>query len=129
MTFASNEAKEFWDGVDRSELWMQRCDDCGKYVYFPRVYCPYDMGTLSYEKVSGRGKILTYSIVKRTQDPSYSHLTPYVAAIIQLDEGPTMFTRIVVNDLKTVTFNQEKAVEVVFIEENRKKIPLFRPTT
>lgn len=121
----SEEAKEFWEGVARSELWIQRCDSCRKHVFFPREYCPYDMGTLTYEQVSGRGKILTYSIVERTGDPDYTNLTPYVAAIVQLEEGPTMFTRIVGTDPYVVTFNDP--VEVVFIHEGDKKIPLFRP--
>lgn len=119
------EGKEFWEGTEKSELLIQRCQDCGKYIFYPREYCPHDMGSLVYEKVSGKGKVLTYSVVVRTGDPRYTALTPFVAAIVQLDEGPTMYTRMDVKDPNDVYFNQE--VEVVFTEHEGRKIPLFQP--
>ena len=120
-----HEAQEFWEGAERSELRIQRCEDCGKYVFYPREYCPHDLGKLTYEKVSGKGKVLTYSIVVRTGDPRFADKTPFVAAVVQLDEGPTMYSRIVVDDPRNVDFNQE--VEVLFEEHEGKKIPLFKP--
>jgi uncharacterized protein len=120
-----HEGKEFWEGIERSELLIQRCQDCGRYVFYPREFCPHDMGQLTYERVSGRGRILTYSVVVRTGDPRYAKLTPFVAAVVQLNEGPTMYSRIDVKDPSDVTFNQE--VEVVFTEHAGRKIPLFQP--
>ena len=119
------EAKEFWEGVERSELFIQRCQECGQYIFYPRACCPHDMGSLTYERVSGIGRIITYSIVVRTGDPQFANLTPFVAAVVKLAEGPTLYTRIDVEDPNTVTFNQE--VEVIFKEHGGRKIPLFKP--
>jgi Predicted nucleic-acid-binding protein containing a Zn-ribbon len=125
--YINKEAKEFYEAAEKSELLIQKCEDCGEYVFFPRKYCPKDMGKLTFVKASGKGRILTYSIVVNDGQPFFKDLVPYVAAIVELEEGPTMYTRVVVDDPKEVTFGQK--VEVVFQEQEGKNIPLFRPIT
>jgi uncharacterized OB-fold protein len=125
MQFINKETKEFYEGAARSELLIQRCDDCGEYVFYPRAFCPKDLGNLSFVKASGKGKILTYSVVMMDGMPSFKDMVPYVAAIVQLEEGPTMGTRIVIDNPANAFIGQE--VEVVFEEQHGQKIPLFRP--
>ena len=31
--------KFFWDGVDAHELRILKCDNCGKFVHWPRAVC------------------------------------------------------------------------------------------
>ena len=35
--------RPFWEGCNRGELVLQQCDDpaCARFVYYPRVCCPY----------------------------------------------------------------------------------------
>ena len=50
---------------------------------------------MRWEKVSGRGKVYSYSIVRRAGIPGFEEDVPYVFAIVELDEGPRMATNIV----------------------------------
>lgn len=88
------EAQPFFDGLKEHTLRLQRCQSCGKVLFYPREYCPDDLGELIYETVETTGSIITYSVVERCGEPSLQDKLPYVAALIQLDAGPNMFGRV-----------------------------------
>jgi uncharacterized OB-fold protein len=125
MKYINKETKEFYKGLERSELLIQKCDSCGEYVFYPRAFCPKDLGNLSFVIASGKAKILTYSVVMMDGMPRFKEMVPYVAAIVQLEEGPLMNTRVEIKDHQDVFIGQE--VEVLYKEQEGKKIPLFRP--
>ncbi|MEH7178568.1 Zn-ribbon domain-containing OB-fold protein [Neobacillus vireti] len=125
MKYINKETKEFYEGLERSELLIQKCDSCGEYVFYPRAFCPKDLGNLSFVNASGKAKILTYSVVMMDGMPRFKDLVPYVAAIVELAEGPLMNTRIEIENPQDVFIGQE--VEVFYKEQEGKRIPLFRP--
>jgi uncharacterized OB-fold protein len=88
-------SRPFWDAAKRHELKIQRCGACNKYVYYPRDRCPHCFADqLGWERVSGRGKVYSYTIVRRASARSFAD-GPYVLAIVQLEEGPRLTTNIV----------------------------------
>lgn len=121
------EALEYWEGLKEKKLKLQRCESCGKYVYYPREFCPHDQGKLVYEEVSGKGKILSYTVVEKATHPYFISKTPYVLAMIQLEEGPTMLSQIVDAMPEEVTFDMQ--VEVTFEHHIYEDVnlPVFRP--
>ena len=89
------EAQPFWDGLKEQKLCLQRCKKCKRYIFYPRTFCPYDLGELVYAEVEAIGKIITYSGVERCSEPSLIPYLPYVAALIELDSGSKIFGRLV----------------------------------
>jgi uncharacterized OB-fold protein len=88
-------SRPFWEAAKRHELKIQRCGACNKYVYYPRDRCPHCFADkLAWERVSGRGKVYSYTIVRRASARSFAD-GPYVLAIVQLEEGPRLTTNIV----------------------------------
>ncbi len=85
------EEKEFFEAARRHEIVAQRCRNCGTWLWHPLVQCPqcysFDLG---YEKISGRGKILSYSIVYYNPAPAWKDATPYILATIEMEEGIRM---------------------------------------
>lgn len=80
----------------RYNLIGSKCANCGE-VYFPkRVMCPECRRKSKLEdiKFSGNGKIHTYSIIHAPTD-EFKSLSPYVVAIIELDEGAKVTSQIV----------------------------------
>ena len=121
------EAKEYWEGLKEGKLRIQKCQSCQQYVFYPREFCPHDFGKLEYTNVSGRGKILSYTLVEKTAHPAYAAHTPFVMAVVQLEEGPTMLSHILEASPEAVEINQE--VELTFsnpygLEE---PLPMFKP--
>ncbi len=96
LPFPSETTRPFWEGLAAGELRLQRCSDCGRYVYYPRSLCPHCMcQDLVWVKASGRGRLYTYTIVRRAMNPAFQEDVPYVFAIVELEEGPRMTTNIV----------------------------------
>jgi uncharacterized protein len=88
--------KPFWDGARRNELWLQRCEGCHGYLFYPRYLCTRcGSGKLRWEQVSGRGTVFTYTVARRPTHPAFADRVPYVIAVVELEEGPKLTTNIV----------------------------------
>jgi uncharacterized OB-fold protein len=59
--------------------------------------------------------------------PAFNDDSPYVVALIQLDEGVRMFSNIIHIDVEKVRC--DLPVEVVFKERGDFKLPMFQPIT
>ncbi len=117
--------KPFWEAAKKRELVVQECVDCGKKNYPPTPHCPSCLSlNLKWVRVSGKGKIYSYSIVYEYPPPGFK--TPYIIALIDLEEGVRMLSNIV--DCKPEDVKIGMEVEVVFedITENF-TLPKFRP--
>jgi uncharacterized OB-fold protein len=88
--------RPFWEGVRAHQLRLQRCRDCHKRVFYPRVVCPFCLSEhLEWFTASGKGKVYSYTVVRRAMHPAFRVDVPYVLAIVELDEGPRLTTNIV----------------------------------
>lgn len=109
----SRTSAEFWKAAKKHGFRLQRCQDCGHYVFYPRSLCPRCLSSnLRWEKVSGRGEVYSYTIIRRAGIPGFEKDVPYVFAIVELDEGPRMATNIVDIEPEKVTIGLK--VEVHF---------------
>jgi hypothetical protein len=87
-------SRPFWDAAKRHQLQLQRCAGCGSFIYYPRDRCPNCLSErLEWTPVSGRGKLYSYTVVRRASTRSFAD-KPYVLAIVELDEGVRMTTNI-----------------------------------
>lgn len=85
----------FWDACKRHELSLQHCQDCGQ-IRLPSPICPNCLSmNAKWTKVSGRGKVYTYTIVHQRYHPGFANDLPYNVAIVELEEGPRLFTNII----------------------------------
>ena len=87
---------EFYEAAQRGELRFQRCADCGTWRHYPRPVCPECLSTrLSWERASGRGTIYTWTIVHGPTLPAFQDDLPYNVCIVELDEGPRIYTTVI----------------------------------
>lgn len=99
----SEVTRPFWEGLRRRELRLQRCEECGRYVFYPRSACPHCMSErLEWTAVSGRGRVYTYTVVRRAMIPAFQEEVPYVLAIVELEEGPRVPTNVVGCEVEAV---------------------------
>ena len=71
---------------------------------------------------SGRGRIHSYTVVHRAP-PEYRDEVPYVVALVELDEGVRMMTRLI--DVGPAAVRVDLPVEVAIQGDPR--LPYFRP--
>lgn len=124
---ATPETREFWEGLERGELRIQRCRACGRGYFYPRPFCPRPGchgRDVEWITASGRGRLHSYVIVHRGH-PAFE--APYVLAVVELAEGGRMFTNIVGLDEPTpARLPVDAEVEVVFERVGDAVLPLFR---
>jgi uncharacterized protein len=123
----TKETEKYWEGCRNHELLIQQCSNCGVHQFYPRMMCTNcSSRRMKWVRSSGRGKVVSYTSIYRAPSKAYMEETPYVLAIIQLEEGPTMMSNIVQCKPEDVLVNM--IVEVVFEDWSEEiSIPMFRP--
>ena len=77
--------------------------------------------------MSGRGTVYSYTVAHRPPHPVLAEQCPLVIAIVELDEGPRMFSNLVDCDPDDVTVGM--AVKAAFepIDDSDLRLPVFAP--
>ena len=89
------ETKPFWDGCREGKFLIRHCNACGRNHFYPRPFCPTCWSEdVAWKEASGRGTLYTYSIVHVNDLPPFAERVPYVAAMVDLDEGPRVMTNV-----------------------------------
>jgi uncharacterized OB-fold protein len=120
-------SKKFWEATKQHKLSMQKCNSCGKLIFYPRKACPdcwsLDLG---WQEVSGKAKLKSFTITMGGVEPVFAPDLPYVLAIVDLAEGPTMMTNIV--DCKHEDLKIGMDLQVTFRDcTDTISLPVFRP--
>jgi uncharacterized OB-fold protein len=82
-----------------------------------RSRCPACWSTdLAWREASGRGRVITYSVVHQGPFESYAQDTPYVLAVIRLEEDPQIIANVL--DVDPERMSDDMPVEVTFEERS-----------
>lgn len=117
----------YWDAAREGRLLIRRCRECGEAGFYPRPFCPSCWSAdVEWEEASGRATLYTFSVIHQNELPPFAGWLPYVAAIVELEEGPRMMTNVVDCDLDALAVGM--ALEVTFREHSDTiTAPVFRP--
>ena len=120
------ETEPFWAATREHRLVVQRCLACQRLRHYPRALCP-ECGSDSFDwhECRGTGQVYTFSIVHRAPSPAFADDVPYVVGVVQLDEGPRLFSRIVGMPPEAVAIGQR--VRVRWDDHQDLALPLFEP--
>jgi uncharacterized OB-fold protein len=88
--------RPFWEGCKAHRLLMQQCGECG-HVRFPiNTVCPRCLSpTFDWKHLSGRGSVFSYVVFHQVYNKAFAADAPYNVALVQLDEGPRMYSNVV----------------------------------
>jgi uncharacterized protein len=127
LPVADADSKEFWDSCHRHEMQMQKCDQCHKFYYPPGPICPHCFSNnIKWEKVSGKGEVYSFVIVRRAPGPDWEKDVPYVMADIQLPEDIRMISNVVGCKPEDVKVGMK--VEVTYDDVTEEiSLPKFKP--
>ena len=85
----------FWKAASREQLVIQQCGACREYQFYPRLFCLVcDSADIGWVPASGRGTVYSQTTVHLKAAPELGLSTPYVVAVVQLEEGPRMLTNL-----------------------------------
>lgn len=91
-----SDSRAWWEACGEGRLLARRCGSCARLHHYPRPFCPHCWGEdLTWEEMSGRGRLYTWSVVFRNPQHPFADRVPYIPAIVDLEEGVRLMTDIV----------------------------------
>jgi hypothetical protein len=86
----------YWQAAREGRLVVQRCESCGQQQFYPRSLCTRCSGDrLAWNECAGRGRVKSFTVIRRAVSAAYEPEVPYVVALIELAEGPTLMSNVV----------------------------------
>jgi uncharacterized OB-fold protein len=117
----------WWEGIDRDEILIQKCNGCGTLHHPPRPMCNQCRSTdLGSVVASGKGEIYTYTVLHHPQLPGYEY--PLISALIALEEGTRLVANVVGCKPEEVHIGMAVQGAVEQVDEVN-KLPVFRPVS
>ena len=118
-------SRPFWEGCKQGQLRIQQCQSCDRFQFYPRIVCSSCGGNaLQWKAVSGRGKLASYTVVRRGISRAYQ--APYVVVLVDLEEGVRMMSSLAVSESLDVSVGTQ--VEVAFEDWGEGHVlPVFKP--
>ena len=115
--------RPYWDGLREGRLMFQRCG-CGNAWLPARRECPACLRSGAvWERASGCGTLLSWVVYHTAYHPAFESRLPYHVALVALDEGPRLLTRIVDGH---AALRGDEAVHLSVTWEGDLALPTFR---
>jgi len=95
----NSETQPYWDAARNGRLLIKRCADCGR--------------------------AHSWSVVYRNDLPPFHERVPYVAAVVDLEEGPRMMTNVVDTDVDALRVGMPLEVDFRPVAD-AVALPVFR---
>lgn len=123
----SGVVKEFYEATKKHKFLVQRCNDCGKNISYPKTFCPYCFSeNVGWIESSGKGRLYTYTVCMSNVSEAFQPDLPYVVGVVDLEEDVRLLTNIV--ECKPEDVKCDMDVEVVFKDVTEEfSLPMFRP--
>jgi len=120
------ESDKYWEGANKGKLMLQKFGD--HIQFYPRAVSTKD-GSRDVEwiEASGKATLYTFTIVHQPPHPSFVDDIPYIAAIVTLEEGVNMPTRIIGIDPEPENLTLGMDLKLDFIDADGQKLPVFKP--
>jgi uncharacterized OB-fold protein len=120
------ESRGYWDACNQGRLVLQKCAACGHVQHYHRILCT-ACGTdrLTDVEAAGTGTVRSFTVIRRAVSSAFDADVPYVVALIELAEGPTMMSNLVDSPLERIAIGAP--VELTFERRTEEfNIPQFR---
>jgi uncharacterized OB-fold protein len=89
------DSRPFWESCQREAMAIQRCAACAAFRFPPRPLCPQCLSAeVDWVPVSGRGTVYSSITMYHGYGKFWSQHVPYNLSIVELAEGPRMWTNV-----------------------------------
>ena len=120
--------RPWWDALRRHELVVQRCAACGTWRHPPAPVCAACRSPdARWERVDGRGRVFSYTIVHHAVHPALADRVPYNVVLVELPDaaGVRLISNLI--DVPADEMRVGLEVEVVFEDlDDEVTLPRFR---
>lgn len=91
QTLETGAEKYFHTQLKNGVFSIQRCGDCSKSIFYPRMICPHcGSDDLQWYEPSGKGTVYSTTVIRNKPEKGGD----YNVALIDLEEGPRLMSRV-----------------------------------
>ena len=87
---AETKLQDLMKYLEQGKIMASKCKNCNRIYFPPRADCDCMSGQPEWIELSGKCKLITYTVVHFAPS-SFRYGVPYVLAVAQFEEGPTVF--------------------------------------
>lgn len=122
------DSQAWWSALQDHSLMVNACRSCGHVSLYVRPFCPQCWSEdVELIPASGRARLYTWSVIHQNAAPFHTR-TPYVLAMVDLEEGPRLMT--VVENCRAEDLYADLELVLAFRhDEDGFVVPLFHPST
>lgn len=119
--------QEFWRRCQAGRLHFQRCAACGTWRHLPRYMCARcGSPEFAWEPSSGKGTLFSWTVTHQALHPAFAADIPFIAAVVELEEGVRMATRLVDCPPDRLELEMPLALDFETLDDGF-RLPVFRP--
>ncbi|GJH27049.1 Zn-ribbon domain-containing OB-fold protein [Caballeronia novacaledonica] len=108
---ANADSLPYWNAARERRLLIRKCTACEALHFMPRYLCPVCWSDhLEWIDSKGTGEVHSFTIIRRAPISAFAARSPYVVALIELDEGPRMMANIIGEDALSVRIGDRVSV-------------------
>ena len=112
--------RPFWDAAAQGRLLVGLCRDTGRHFFPPRGVSPFTLSpNVELVPAQGTGSVYSFTVMRTAQ--------PYAPAMVELDEGPRLFTNIVDCAFGEIRIGMRVRVAFRTGAEGGPPVPMFAP--
>jgi uncharacterized OB-fold protein len=121
--------KAHWKGFLQRKLLINRCQDCGHWIYPNRPMCPKCWSErVVPTEVSGKGTVYTlFFMYQGPPIPGFDYSTPYPVVAVELPEQKGLRIASTIVNCRKEDMYIGMPVEVTWMERGGAPVPAFQP--
>ena len=121
-----SDTERWWAAVQHRELMVNACGSCGRLSLHVRPFCPHCWSDdVALQPASARARLYTWSVVHSNGAP-FDARTPYILAMVDLEEGPRLMT--VIEQCPVDQLRPDLPLVVAFrTDDDGFVVPVFHP--
>ncbi|MBZ6377122.1 hypothetical protein B5C34_06510 [Pacificimonas flava] len=121
--------QEFWKRCQDGSLHFQQCGECATFRHLPRYMCARcGSPEFSWQRSSGKGTLFTWTVTHQALHPAFADDIPFIAAVVELEEGVRMATRLIDCDPDGLELDLPVTLDFEPVGTDF-RLPVFRPDT
>lgn len=118
---------QFWEQCQDGVLRFQKCDGCNRFRHLPRNMCAYcSSPDWKWAPSKGKGKLYSWTIAHMPMHPAFVADVPYVAAVVELEEGVRLVSLLRSAVLEDLALDMPVKVQFEQVT-NEFRLPVFVP--
>lgn len=118
--------RPYWEGLQEGRHQFQCCKACGHRWLPARSECPNCLADdWSWQTASGSARLVSWVVYRIAYHASFAQRLPYTVAVVELAEGPRMFSNIVGADAASLRIDMP--LRMVIEDEGGTAVARFTP--